>query len=79
MSDGNENTYKDREIDFMLKDIHEKLDLIIVQTTKTNGKVAENTKTISRLQYNLVIVATVVLTLLFVSGSELVNFILKII
>ena len=31
--------YSNREIDSFMKDIHDKLDLILVQTTKTNGRV----------------------------------------
>lgn len=33
-----EKKYTNREIDLMNKDIHEKLDLILLQTTKHNGR-----------------------------------------
>ena len=40
---GKENTYADREIDEMVKDVKEQLDRIEQQTTATNGKVKKIT------------------------------------
>jgi hypothetical protein len=71
--------YSNREIDLMLKDIHEKLDLILSQTTRHNGrlsKVEDKQRATDRV---LIIVGCIVATLLLTSGSELINFILKVI
>lgn len=68
--------YKDHEEQLTLKNqmdaIHEKLDTIIQKVDHTNGTVRLHTKI-------LYIVSSVGITLLITNGSELVNFLLKII
>lgn len=71
--------YSNREIDLMLKDIHEKLDLILSQTTKTNGRVNSLEKRMGKTDKILLAVACVVATLLATNGSEFVGFIMKLI
>lgn len=71
--------YSNREIDLMLKDIHEKLDLILSQTTKTNGRVTKIEDKISKTDKILIAIACVVVTLLATNGSELIGFVMKII
>lgn len=44
-----------------------------------NGKVADNVREISILKRNLLIIGTVAATLLITQGSELINFIMKLI
>lgn len=52
---------------------------ILAQTTKTNGKVAQNQKDIGKIKRTLIIIGSVTGTLLLTNGSELINFLLKII
>ncbi len=46
--------YSNREIDDKLEHIHEKLDSIIIQTTKTNGSVAKVTGEFNRWKYIII-------------------------
>jgi len=64
--------FSNRELKLMFDDVHNKLDLLLAQTTYTNGKV-------KRITLWLTIVGTVTLTLLMTNGSELLDFVLKII
>lgn len=58
--------YENREIDIMFQTVDAKLDKIILQVEKTNGRV-------NKLERNLLIVACVLGTTLLLKGSELVN------
>ena len=58
--------YENREIDIMFQTVDAKLDKIILQVEKTNGRV-------NKLERNLLVVACVLGTTLLLKGSELVN------
>lgn len=61
-----------REITILFDGVHEKLDTITTKVEYTNGKVR-------RLYIWLTVIGTSTVTLLFTNGSELLDFILKVI
>jgi len=62
-----EPEYSNREIDSKMKEIHEKLDLILAQTTKHNGR-------LTKVERILLILGCVTGTILIMNGSELTAF-----
>lgn len=63
-----ETEYSNREIDHMIKDLHGKLDLILEQTTKHNGR-------LTKVERILLVLGCISGTILVMNGSELLNFI----
>lgn len=59
--------YSNREIDLKMENIHEKLDLILAQTTKHNGR-------LTKIEKVMWVVGTAVTILLIVNGSKFVEF-----
>ena len=75
-----EPDYSKREIDLLIKDIYTSMsrqenqnELILIQTTKTNGTVAKLTTRADRTDKILYIVGAVVATLLITNSSELLQ------
>ena len=56
---GADNTYSDRELDAKFAAIDEKLDLILHQTTKTNGRVTSLEKTRIVVITSMVVLASI--------------------
>lgn len=62
-----ENPYSNRELDHKFNDIHDKLDLILVQTTKHNGR-------LSKVERTILVLGTAMVVLLITSGSNFIVF-----
>lgn len=71
--------YSNREIDLMLKDIHEKLDLILEQTTKHNGRLTKVENKQSTTDKILLVVGVISGTLFATNTGSLINFITSVI
>lgn len=56
--------YSNRELDMKFVDIHEKLDLILVQTTKHNGRMSKIERYSSYVQGGMAVLSIVVLPIL---------------
>lgn len=70
----NSNTYTDRELETKFDDVHEKLDRILEQTTKTNGRVSSLETKVLKQDKIFLVVGTAILVLLIVNGSKFVDF-----
>jgi len=57
--------YSKREIDNFMKEIHEKLDLILQQTTKTNGRVGRLEVWRGYITGGLAIISAIILPIVF--------------
>lgn len=74
-----EEPFTNRELKLMFDGVHEKLDGIKDDVREVSGKQDYTNGKLKKTILALSIIGTAVLTLLFTNGSELVEFVLKII
>ena len=69
--------YSNREIDMKMEGIHEKLDLILEQTSKTNGRVTKLEGDLGSFKVKLYIIGAVSITVLALRFPEILSIIEK--
>lgn len=67
------NQYSTREIDMKMEGIHEKLDLILEQTSRTNGRVTKLEGDLGTFKVKLYLIGAVSVTVLALKFPEILS------